>query len=74
MNINGDKSHKTCVVDAVQILVNLTHRGACGCEDNTGDGAGILLQVPHKLTESTKCAELGIKTCPSADRATGAWE
>jgi glutamate synthase (ferredoxin) len=35
------------VADALQILVNLDHRGACGCEANTGDGAGILLQIPH---------------------------
>ena len=32
---------------ALQVLNNLSHRGACGCEVNTGDGAGILLQVPH---------------------------
>ena len=45
--------------NAIQILVNLQHRGACGCEDNTGDGAGILLQIPHRFL-SRKCAELGI--------------
>jgi len=37
------------VQDAIQVLLNLEHRGACGCEVNTGDGAGILLQVPHKF-------------------------
>lgn len=63
VNIKGEKSHKL-VQDALQILVNLQHRGACGCEDNTGDGAGILLQVPHKFL-SKKCAEAGIKL-PSA--------
>ena len=36
-----------------QILVNLEHRGACGCETNTGDGAGILLQMPHELPRSS---------------------
>ena len=46
VNIKGRKSHDL-VADALQILVNLDHRGACGCETNTGDGAGILLQVPH---------------------------
>ena len=46
VNIKGRKSHDI-VSDALQILVNLDHRGACGCETNTGDGAGILLQVPH---------------------------
>ncbi|MCG3148741.1 MAG: Ferredoxin-dependent glutamate synthase 1 [Verrucomicrobiae bacterium] len=45
-NIKGRKSH--AIVDqALQILVNLSHRGACGCEVNTGDGAGILMQMPH---------------------------
>ncbi|MEI6084911.1 MAG: hypothetical protein WCS70_11490, partial [Verrucomicrobiota bacterium] len=45
-NIKGRKSH-TIVEKALQILVNLSHRGACGCEVNTGDGAGILVQMPH---------------------------
>jgi glutamate synthase (ferredoxin) len=35
------------VSDALTILLNLRHRGACGCENNTGDGAGILVQMPH---------------------------
>jgi glutamate synthase domain-containing protein 2/glutamate synthase domain-containing protein 1/glutamate synthase domain-containing protein 3 len=47
-NIKGQKSHKI-VRDALTILVNLSHRGACGCESNTGDGAGILLQTPHEF-------------------------
>ncbi len=46
VNMKGRKSHDL-VADALQILVNLDHRGACGCETNTGDGAGILMQVPH---------------------------
>jgi len=45
-NIKGRKSH-TIVEQALQVLVNLSHRGACGCEVNTGDGAGILVQMPH---------------------------
>ena len=45
-NIKGRKSH-AIVEQALQVLNNLNHRGACGCEVNTGDGAGILLQVPH---------------------------
>ena len=45
-NIKGRKSH-AIVEQALQVLNNLSHRGACGCEVNTGDGAGILLQVPH---------------------------
>ncbi len=47
-HIKGKKSHQI-VKDALQILLNLDHRGACGFEANTGDGAGILLQMPHKF-------------------------
>ncbi len=45
-DINDRRSHGL-VRDALQILVNLTHRGACGCDETTGDGAGILIQKPH---------------------------
>lgn len=45
-DIKGKKSH-TIVKQALTVLLNLRHRGACGCEANTGDGAGILLQIPH---------------------------
>src|SRR5579862_4645243 len=48
VNMKGRKSHQL-VSDALQILVNLDHRGACGCEANTGDGAGILMQMPHEF-------------------------
>src|SRR5271157_3753707 len=46
VNIKGKKSHKI-IRDALTALINLNHRGACGCEANTGDGAGILMQIPH---------------------------
>src|ERR1044072_8535462 len=48
VNMKGRKSH-SLVQQALEILVNLDHRGACGCEANTGDGAGILLQTPHEF-------------------------
>jgi hypothetical protein len=48
--MKGAKSHEI-VAQALTILVNLDHRGACGCETNTGDGAGILMQVPHKFMQ-----------------------
>lgn len=35
------------VSDAIEMLVRMAHRGACGCEENTGDGAGILVSIPH---------------------------
>ena len=46
VNIKGVKSH-ALVHQALEVLVHLEHRGACGCEPNTGDGAGILMQIPH---------------------------
>src|SRR5213594_3503824 len=58
VNIKGKKSH-TIVRQALGVLINLLHRGACGCEPNTGDGAGILLQVPDKFLRK-HCRRLGI--------------
>ncbi|MBH0201427.1 MAG: glutamate synthase large subunit [Nitrospira sp.] len=46
VNIKGKKSHDI-VRKGLQVLENLTHRGAQGCDPCTGDGAGILLQIPH---------------------------
>ncbi len=45
VHLKGRKSHDV-VAQGIQLLVNLEHRGACGCEANTGDGAGILIQMP----------------------------
>jgi len=45
-NIKSNKSHQI-VSDALTVLENMEHRGACGCENNTGDGAGIMFQTPH---------------------------
>ncbi len=47
-NIKGHKSHQH-ITDALTVLENMEHRGACGCEANTGDGAGIMLQIPHEF-------------------------
>jgi glutamate synthase (NADPH/NADH) large chain len=57
-DINGNKSHQT-VSDALTVLENMEHRGACGCENNTGDGAGIMIQVPHEFFVE-ECEKLGI--------------
>jgi glutamate synthase (ferredoxin) len=51
VDIKGRKSHRI-LQQAIQILRNLDHRGACGCEVNTGDGAGVLLQLPHRFLQS----------------------
>jgi len=63
VNIEGRKSHDI-VLKGVQILINLTHRGACGCDPETGDGAGILIQIPHAFFER-ECSRLGF-TLPAA--------
>jgi glutamate synthase (NADPH/NADH) large chain len=47
-NVKGKPSHQI-VVDADTILKNMDHRGACGCEHNTGDGAGILVGLPDRF-------------------------
>jgi len=59
VNIKGKKSHRI-VEQALTVLQNLDHRGACGCEENTGDGAGILLQVPHAFFQHA-CDGLGFR-------------
>ncbi len=60
VDLKNRKSHDL-VLKALQILSNLEHRGACGCEANTGDGAGILMQVPHKfLARVTKDCHINL--------------
>ncbi|MEL6355840.1 MAG: glutamate synthase large subunit, partial [Bacteroidota bacterium] len=56
-NLNGEASHKL-VTDALAMLGNMEHRGACGCEPNSGDGAGILVQLPYEFFKR-KMAEKG---------------
>jgi glutamate synthase (ferredoxin) len=51
VDIAGRKSNDI-VRKALQVLINLQHRGAKGCEENTGDGAGILLQIPHEFLKA----------------------
>jgi glutamate synthase (NADPH/NADH) large chain len=58
VDMKGRKSH-AIVSQALQVLKNLLHRGACGCEPNTGDGAGILIQMPHAFL-ARECAALGL--------------
>jgi len=58
VDIKGRKSHRI-VTQALSVLKNLLHRGACGCEVNTGDGAGILIQLPHAFL-ARECGTLGI--------------
>jgi len=69
-DIKGRKSHKI-VEDALTILVNLEHRGAVGADPRAGDGAGILVQMPHKFI-AKQAAALGIKLPPPGEYAVGA--
>lgn len=48
VNIHGGKSHEI-VESALKVLENMQHRGAEGADNKTGDGAGILLQIPHEF-------------------------
>ena len=58
VNVAGNRSHKL-VRQAFEVVLNLSHRGACGCEPNTGDGAGMLLQLPHTFLKKA-AGTLGI--------------
>jgi glutamate synthase (ferredoxin) len=69
VNVKGLRSH-AIVRQALKVLINLLHRGACGCEVNTGDGAGILIQIPDKfLRKETK--RLGIELPPEGEYGVG---
>jgi glutamate synthase (NADPH) large chain len=57
-NINGHKSNKI-IDDALTMLENMEHRGACGCDPESGDGAGILIQLPHEFLME-ECSNLEI--------------
>ncbi|MEP6675877.1 MAG: glutamate synthase large subunit [Ferruginibacter sp.] len=57
-HIKGEKSHQH-ISDALTVLENMEHRGACGCENNSGDGAGIMIQTPHEFFFD-ECRKLGI--------------
>jgi glutamate synthase (NADPH/NADH) large chain len=58
-NLKGKKSHEN-VQDAITMLMNMEHRGGCGCEPETGDGAGILIQNPHEFLKE-ECVKLGFE-------------
>ncbi len=68
-NIKGRKSHQI-IENAIQMLTKMEHRGACGCEANTGDGAGILIQVPHEFFLD-ECTKLGMDLPPFGEYGVG---
>ena len=69
VNIKGEKSHGI-IQQALEMISNLHHRGACGCETNTGDGAGVLLQIPHNFL-SKVVHKAGFKLPASGDYGVG---
>ena len=57
-NVKGGKSHQI-IEEGIQVLLNLGHRGAAGSDPETGDGAGLLIQMPHQFFLK-ECSRLGI--------------
>jgi len=68
-NVRGERSHDL-VHKGIQVLVNLEHRGACGCDPETGDGAGILIQQPDRFWRA-EAERLGIELPPAGAYAVG---
>src|SRR5476649_1054487 len=69
VDIKGRKSHGV-IAQGLQILLNLLHRGACGCEANTGDGAGVLIQMPDRFLRKAT-APLGFTLPPPGQYGAG---
>ena len=63
-NIRGERSHGI-IRKGLEVLINLTHRGATGCDPDTGDGAGILIQIPHEFY-AHEYGVLGMPRLPEA--------
>ena len=69
VDLKNRKSHDV-IEKGIRILLNLQHRGACGCEANTGDGAGILIQLPHRFF-SKEASRLGFRLPPPGEYGVG---
>lgn len=65
-NVKGMPSHQI-VVDSEDLLRRMDHRGACGCEENTGDGSGIMTALPHRFLRTAVKEDLGVEL-PEAGR------
>ncbi len=68
-HLKGKPSHQI-VTDALLMLENMNHRGGCGCETNSGDGAGIMVKTPDAFFQR-ECKKLGFKLPPAGDYAVG---
>jgi len=64
-HLKGEASHEN-VLSGLRVLENMAHRGACGCDPNSGDGAGIMVRMPDRFLRR-KCKELGIELPPFGD-------
>jgi len=63
-NLKGEKSNKI-IHDALEILIKLEHRGAVSSDGKTGDGAGILIDIPHEFfVKNQRNMRLGWYFCP----------
>jgi len=69
VNVNGEKSHDV-IDEALTVLENLSHRGASGADENTGDGAGILVQIPHDFFKR-ECEVIGFDLPERGNYAVG---
>jgi len=69
-HMKGQRSHQI-ILDADEISRNMTHRGACGCEANTGDGAGIMTALPHEFLARVAKSDLGAELPPPGQFAAG---
>lgn len=70
VDMKGRKSHDI-VQGALEICVNLDHRGGCGCDPITGDGAGIFIQLPHNFFKAVCKSECGFEVPEEGDYGVG---
>jgi len=68
-HLKGVPSHRV-VSDALQMLENMSHRGACGCDPESGDGAGVMIRTPDRFFRK-KCREEGVSLPPAGEYACG---
>ena len=68
-SMRGEKSHEMIEM-GIEVLIRLTHRGASGCDPETGDGAGILIQIPHEFF-AAECSALGFTLPEPGEYAAG---
>src|SRR6476660_2905001 len=69
VDIKGRRSHGV-IEKGLQVLLNLLHRGACGCEASAGDGAGVLVQMPDRFLRKAT-ADLGFALPPEGQYGAG---